>query len=197
MAKILLESVPGFTYLFISFQCRRVTILPCAVRPQYAAASQLLQLKKSFIGSEKTHREKKHIKNIFMGLSWDFLGDFVYVFCSPIRNDLKKKNTLTLFWNPPSPGTIPQICSYFCVLSFPDLWDTYLWSEVCCMSRTSYRNSTGIVVCLESRVAKFLVGFLKKMLQRPSGVWGFCWKALCLKLESHAFLEVVCKSHCL
>ena len=35
----------------------------------------------------KKHIKNKHINKVFMGLSRDFGGDFVYVFFSPIRND--------------------------------------------------------------------------------------------------------------
>ena len=73
---------------------------------------------------EQKNIKKKQVNKFFTGLSRDFLGEFVYVFFSPIRND-PKENTATNFCHPPRPGTIPQICLYLCVFFIP----SFFWEE--------------------------------------------------------------------
>ena len=52
---------------------------------------------------KKPIKKKKHVNKIFTGLSRDFWGEFVYVFCSPIGNGPKKTHKQN-FGTHPVPG---------------------------------------------------------------------------------------------
>ena len=70
------------------------------------------------VGSEKKHIKTKTRKQNFHGIVPGFWGGIIFMcFFSPILNDPEKKH-INIFWHPPSPGTILQICLCLCVF-FP------------------------------------------------------------------------------